>query len=224
MPLLSEERVTSLDPVFGPMGVDAGRTIWARPELTMREKAVLLVAADVAVPELGLPFELHVGMGLTQAALSVEELREVLRHIAPDAGYNITAMAFERLIEVAGELGHDTRSRGHRGGGEARSPYPGAVLDDLRRLDDDFAAYVDAQGRELWSRPGLTARERAIATLAVDIVRGTLGAPFEAHLAVADRVGLSAHDLRVVVRIVAEYSIPRAWEALVVLSRRSPQK
>src|SRR4051812_31099382 len=105
MQLTSEERVTRLDPVFGPMGIEAGKAIWSAPELSMREKAVVLLAADVRVPELGLPFELHLGMGLKQAGLSVEDCRELLRHVAPDAGYNITAMAFERLVEVASELG-----------------------------------------------------------------------------------------------------------------------
>jgi len=59
MQLASEDRVTSLDPVFGSMGIEAGRAIWGLRELTMREKAVLFLAADVCVPQFGLPFELH---------------------------------------------------------------------------------------------------------------------------------------------------------------------
>lgn len=51
MELVSEERVTSLDPVFGPMGIEAGKAIWEEQSLSMREKAVLLISADVCVPE-----------------------------------------------------------------------------------------------------------------------------------------------------------------------------
>jgi hypothetical protein len=38
MKLASEERVLALDPVFGPMGIEAGRSIWSIKELTMREQ------------------------------------------------------------------------------------------------------------------------------------------------------------------------------------------
>jgi alkylhydroperoxidase/carboxymuconolactone decarboxylase family protein YurZ len=218
MQLASEDRVTSLDPVFGPMGIDAGRAIWSAPELTMREKAILLVAADVCVPEFGLPFELHVGMGLTKAGMSVEDFRELLRHIAPDAGYNIVAMAFQRLAEVAAQLGFDVTTAASRSGGDA----PGLdakTREELRDLDAAFCDYVDQQARQLWNRPGLSRRERCLATLAVLVVGGTLGAPFEAHVSrcLAEQVPMG--DLKAAVRILAEFSIPKAWEALVALRR-----
>src|SRR5215471_12428321 len=114
MQLTSEDRVTSLDPVFGSMGIEAGRAIWALRELTMREKAVLFLAADVCVPQFGLPFELHLAMALKQAEIPVEDLRELFRHIAPDAGYGITATAFQRLVEVAKTLGLDPRPKSTR--------------------------------------------------------------------------------------------------------------
>lgn len=47
MKLASEERVLTLDPVFGRMGVEAGRSIWSIEELTMREKTFLCLAADL---------------------------------------------------------------------------------------------------------------------------------------------------------------------------------
>lgn len=82
MKLTSEERVTRLDPVFGPMGIAAGRHIWSIPQLTMREKTFLCLVADVCHPHLALPFELHVEMGMKQG-ITKEDFRECLRHLGP---------------------------------------------------------------------------------------------------------------------------------------------
>jgi 4-carboxymuconolactone decarboxylase len=217
MKLESEERVTSLDPVFGPMGIEAGRALWKQPALSMREKAILLIAADVCVPELGLPYELHIGMALGQADMTVEDLREVLRHIAPDAGFNIVAMAFQRLVEVAIELGHDaaasTASRV-----EGNQPvYAESTLQTLKSIDPAFADDMDRTARQLWHRPGLLKRERCLATFAVDVVGGTLGAPFAAHVDLCREAGLTRTDCQAAIRVLAEFSRPKAWQALIAL-------
>jgi 4-carboxymuconolactone decarboxylase len=219
MELASEDRVTSLDPIFGSMGIEAGRAIWAMPELTMREKAILFVAADICVPQLELPFELHIGMGLKRAGMSVEDFRELLRHIAPDAGYGITAIAFKRLVEIAKTLGRQAESEGSRPAPSATNVYPRSTMDALRQIDSDFANYVEGQAKQLWLRPGLTPRERSFATLAVDVVGGTLGAPFQAHVALARNAGVSEKELQTAINVLAEFSIPKAWEALIALRR-----
>jgi alkylhydroperoxidase/carboxymuconolactone decarboxylase family protein YurZ len=214
MKLESEERVTSLDPVFGPMGIEAGRALWQQSALSMREKAILLIAADVCVPEFGLPFELHVGMALGQAGMSVEDLREVLRHIAPDAGFNIVAMAFQRLVEVATALGYDTRSTASRLE-RNETVYAESTLDALRSIDPEFANDMDRTTRQLWHRPGLSRRERCSATFAVDVISGVLGAPFAALMDVCRDAGLSRTDCQAAIRVLAEFSRPKAWQALI---------
>jgi alkylhydroperoxidase/carboxymuconolactone decarboxylase family protein YurZ len=222
MQLMSEERVTSLDPVFGPMGIEAGRAIWGQRALSTREKAILLIAADMCVPELGLPFELHIGMALNQAGLSVEDIRELLRHIAPDAGFNIVAMGFERLAAIATELGHDPASSSSRmqSGGHV---YDEATLAALRKLDPEFATDVDRISRQLWCRPGLSRRERCLATFAVDVIGGTLGGPFEAHIRLCRQSGLTKSECQVAIRMLAEFSIPKAWQALIALNALMPE-
>jgi 4-carboxymuconolactone decarboxylase len=214
--LTSEDRVTGLDPIFGPMGIEAGRAIWEQRALSMREKACLTIAADLSVPELGLPFELHVAMALGQARMSVEDLRELLRHVAPDAGFNIVAMGFQRLATVAAELGHNPESSARRTDGGAQV-YDDATMAALRKLDPEFANVVDRMSRQLWWRSGLSIRERCLATLAVDVIGGTLGAPFEAHVRLCRQAGLTKAECQAAVRILAEFSIPKAWQALVVL-------
>src|SRR5262249_466559 len=130
--LASPDRVTRLDPIFGPMSIDAGSRIWAPSLLSMREKSVLLIAGDVTVRELGLPFELHIEMALTKAGLSVEDIRELLRHVAPAAGLNPSARAFERLVEVVTGLGFEPRSSVQRGRAPHPAPYPTHAVAELR--------------------------------------------------------------------------------------------
>jgi len=217
MQLASEDRVTSLDPVFGSMGIEAGRAIWGLQELTMREKAILFLTADVCVPQFGLPFELHLAMALKQAKMSVEDLRELFRHIAPDAGYGITATAFQRLVDIAKTFGLDPRPNDTLIERSPNAGYSDATLVALRELDPDFGAYVEDQARRLWHRGGLTRRERSLATLAVDIIGGTLGSPFGSHLALAVNAGISRKDLRAAIKVLAEFSIAKVWEALIAL-------
>jgi alkylhydroperoxidase/carboxymuconolactone decarboxylase family protein YurZ len=217
MDLASENRVLLLDPVFGPMGVEAGREIWTSNDLTARERAILLIAGDVVVPELGLPFELHVEMAVAKVEMPIEHIREILRHIAPDAGLNITAMAFQKLEIVLAQF----ETEPHRQDLEnaratlADGPFSAARLQPLRIRDPVFADLIQRRCNRMWSRPLLSARERAFATLAVDVIGGTLGAAFSVHLAIARSVGLVREDVFAMLRVMAEFSIPKAWEAHV---------
>ncbi|TIR15848.1 MAG: carboxymuconolactone decarboxylase family protein [Mesorhizobium sp.] len=220
MALPSEDRVTRLDPVFGAMGIEAGRAIWSDSKLNPREKATLLIAADVRVPELGLPFELHISMALKGADMSVEHLREVLRQIAPYAGLNITSMAFERMIEVAQKAGYDTDSSARRRPGPiGEVPYSEPELARLRSANARLANSLSRISAELWHRENLSHRERALAMLAIDIVGGTLGSPFDRHVAIARRVGLAKEELSEMIEILSEFSFPRAWQAAEALQR-----
>ena len=220
MTLLNEDRVLNLDPVFGPMGIEAGRAIWESGILSMREKAVVFLASDITVNQLGLPFELHVGMARERAGLGPEEIREILRHVAPDAGYGIVAMAFQRLEQILTELGESTHSDSARTGTQSSAGVlREETLRTLRGLDADFAEYVSRQMNELWARPYLSRRERSLASLAVDVLSGTLTESFEMHLALAKESGISSEELRACMRILAEFSIPKAWEALTALSK-----
>lgn len=127
--------------------------------------------------------------------MSVEDLREVLRHIAPDAGFNMVAMFFERLVAVATQLGSDTASSASRLV-DRNQVYDDQTLLALRALDPGFADYVDRLSRQLWARPGLSKRERCFTTFAVDVTGGTLGAPFKVHIRLCRGAGITADELR----------------------------
>lgn len=219
MQLSSEERVTSIDPVFGRMGIEAGHHIWSISELTMREKAILVIVADVCMPHLDLPFELHLKTGLTNAGMSVEDYRELLRHIAPEAGYSRTSTAFVRLLEVADALGFDTKSSPDVATERAAGPpvFPEHAREELRKLDPPFAAYAEDQAMQLWNRPGLSRRERCVASLGVDIISQALGGPFRMHIDMAEAAGMEREQIRAILRFMAEFTLPKAWEAFQAL-------
>ncbi|GHO95757.1 hypothetical protein KSF_058050 [Reticulibacter mediterranei] len=219
MKLVSEERVIALDPVFGQMGIEAGRSIWSIEELTTREKTFLCLVADVCHPHLGLPFELHIEMGMKHG-FTLEDFREVLRHLGPYAGYTACAPAFERLFEIARQMGsQEPVEQKILSAEEALAPgYPTSVLEDLSRLEAKFSAYVEQHAHHVWSRGGLSRRERAIIWLAVDVLYQTLDASFQAHVDLALQAGASREDLRAVVRFLAEFGLSKAWRAMDVLN------
>lgn len=202
------------------MGLEAGRKIWSPSQLSAREKSVLLIAGDIAVRELGLPFELHTAMALSRAGMSVEDLRELLRHVAPAAGFNPTSRVFERLATVVEELGLSAESHASRAPAPHQAaPYPADVLEELRAADPKLAADIEAQSAELWSRSGLSHRERLLASLAIDVAGGTLGHAFAAHARMAIGAGVTLAEIHEALRVLAEYSTVRAWEAAIALER-----
>ena len=46
MKLANQDQVQALDPAFGRIAVEVGMHAWALPQLTMREKAFVFLAAD----------------------------------------------------------------------------------------------------------------------------------------------------------------------------------
>jgi 4-carboxymuconolactone decarboxylase len=221
MKLVSVERVAELDPVFGKMGIEAGREIWSDPALSAREKSVVLIAADICVPELGLPFELHLGMAVKHAEMSVEDLRELLRHLAPLAGFNIVAMAFQRAVEILRDLGCEVGSVA-----EPRPPgaaiHGGPAFRKLQRIDPVLASNIEQRASRLWQRGSLTLRERCYAAFAVDVISQTLDDPFSEHLQLCHRAGLTKEQCAAAIRMLAEFSDLKAWRARLALERLYP--
>jgi alkylhydroperoxidase/carboxymuconolactone decarboxylase family protein YurZ len=157
-------------------------------------------------------------MALSKAEMSVEDLRELLRHVAPAAGLNPTSRAFERLAVVVAELGRSPDSHAAR----AASPhpataYPAHAFGALRSADPKLALAIERQSSELWARPGLSHRERLFASLAIDVVGGTLGEAFAAHVCMALRAGITAAEMHEALRVLAEYSTVKAWEGTIAL-------
>lgn len=199
---LPVERVVALDPEFGPMAVEAGDHALGLPGLTLREKAFTWIAGDVCHGHLGLPFELHITVA-RQTSAGWAELREVLRHLAPFAGYPAVVEAFARLAEIQGTTD---------------SPDPGPPVEPTAPVldiggDAEFAAWATAQHADRWNRPLLTHRERALLCVAVDVLQQTLGAPLGAHVRLALAAGADAETLRALLRVMGELGMGKIWQA-----------
>jgi alkylhydroperoxidase/carboxymuconolactone decarboxylase family protein YurZ len=220
------DRLAPLDPVFAQMAGATARHVRSVPELTDREKTFLCVVADVCQSSLGLAFEAHVRTGLA-CGVTTADIRALLRFIAYDSGYHAAAAAFERLVEFEtanGLLRTEVEPLADdllmTGPGAPPSPLPDAVRAQLDELDPHFAEHVSLQSlMRSGSGPGtLTVRERAFATMSVDVHYQTLEESFEAHVARALRGGATVEDVRAALRFIAQFGITRAWRGWKALN------
>ncbi|WP_063051847.1 carboxymuconolactone decarboxylase family protein [Nocardia arthritidis] len=215
-----------LDPVFSQMARATTAHCWAVPQLTDREKVFLCVVADVCQAGLGLPFEMHIRAGLDRG-VSTDDIRALLRLVAYDSGYAAALMALDRLaeIEAAAGLPRPTAEplRGALldiGPDAAPSPLPEPIRAQLRELDPHFTEHFELQSRmRSGAGPGtLTIRERAFATMSVDVHYQTLEETFQAHVDRALGGGASAEDVRAVLRFNAQFGVTKAWRAWKALN------
>jgi len=210
MPLLMEHA--------GPCPVLPGHPANAnRPDfgdfapLTPREVMLLFLVSDVCLGVLESPFDAHAETAIGFAGISVDDIRELLRHLVPYAGFNATSMAFERLLDLPMTAGAEAPSPAISG--TTLPAYSDWILEGFGSLDPVLADQLRRSTDTLWSRAGLSARERAMVTLTVDIVGGTLGCSFGVHLAVAKRHGIDSDDLSAILLLLGQRLPERAERA-----------
>jgi alkylhydroperoxidase/carboxymuconolactone decarboxylase family protein YurZ len=220
MNLPDETTVKALDPVFAEMAAAGDRQLWDElPELTMREKSLLSVVADVCDQTLGLPFELHVKTGV-ENGVSADDLRELLRFISYDSGYPAALAALERLTAVERQYGlpgpvgqrHEVNADG------SGSPIPLPTREAVRALDPGFADYMELQSRMRAGMELISGRERAFATMTVDVLYQTLEESFRVHVTRALSTGATPEEVRAVVRFSAQFGMTKAWRGLRTLN------
>lgn len=220
MNLPAATQVKTPDPVFAEMSAATDRALWDEtPELTMREKVLLCVVADVCQQTLGLPFEQHVTMA-SEHGVSADDLRELLRFIAYDSGYPAASAALARLIDIEREHGlTGPTGPGHRVNADgSASPIPPPMRRAVRNLDASFADYMDLQSRMRGGMQRVSARERAFVTMTVDVLFQTLEESFRAHVTRALGAGATPDEVRAVVRFSAQFGMTKAWRGLRVLN------
>jgi alkylhydroperoxidase/carboxymuconolactone decarboxylase family protein YurZ len=203
------------DAMFAQMATATVDHAWAVPQLTDREKVFLSVVADVCQPTLGLPLELHVRAGLARG-VSTADIRALLRFISYDSGYPAALAALDRLAEIEAAAGlsrADCEPLAAELLEAGPSPLPAPVRDALRELDPHFAEYFDRQSRMRSGPGGLTVRERAFATMSVDVHYQTLDETFRIHIDRALGAGATHDDVRAVLRFNAQFGATRVWRA-----------
>ena len=213
--------VAALDPMFAQMVTASARHAAAVSGLTDREKVLLRLTADVCDQALGLPFELHLRIGL-RVGITSADVRALLRLISYDSGYHTALAALDRLVELETILGlarPDTAELPAElltsGPDAPDSPLPGPARAILAELDPYFLDYFDLQSR-MRSPSGpdtLTIRERAFTAMSIDIHYQTLGDTFRIHTQRALGGGASIDDVRDVLGFNAQFGATRVWQA-----------
>lgn len=156
--------------------------------------------------------------GVTFAAL-----REAVRHLAPYVGYPTAAESLMRLKQIEAE--HDAQVPAEESGttredaAASKVDIPTAVRERLGQADPAFAEFFGQQFAQRWNRAELTIRERALCTIAADVLNGTLDEPFNLHVAIATSHGARMEQVRAVLLLVAEFGIAKAWRAYEALDR-----
>ncbi|MCB9077744.1 MAG: carboxymuconolactone decarboxylase family protein [Anaerolineaceae bacterium] len=215
----AHQDIMAIDPDFGRMAVQVGSEVWGLAELSPKECAFLCLTADVCHQILDLPFQLHLDMALANGA-SRAEVKELLLHLAPYAGYPSTLRAMVRLKEIYAAFDQ------HAQPAATATPVPAQpepfIMSDgtqnaLLALDPHFGDFAIRQMSQVWSRSGLTPQERAYLSLAVDVCYQTLDGPFQFHLKQALACGVSGDQIKAVLRFMAEFSLPKAWSAFIAL-------
>lgn len=213
--------ILKLDPDFGRMSIGVGQDAWSLPGLSPREKAFLCLANDILYQHLGLPLRMHVEMALAYA-VPWQDLREVVRHLAPYAGYPACVEALVRLAEIEANLEEQAKySTGEDIAYPAPQPFtfPSAQSAALRYLDAPYADFVVRQAEQVWNRPHLSHLERAYLSLAADVCHQTLDGSFRLHVDLALKSGASQEQVRAVLRFLAEFSMAKAWRAFQELAK-----
>lgn len=210
MKLANQDQVAALDPTFGRMAAEVGMRAWSLPQLTMREKTFVFLAADLCTANVGFALLTHVQMAEANG-VSTAECVAAIRHLAPYAGYPTAAVALQQLA--------------HKG--DSREPQPvdgwdlaAETLDAVADLDEEFAGFVADQYHQRWGAADLSQRERALACIAVDVLHQTLDESFSLHIDLAFAAGAGDEQVRAVLLLVAEYGLAKAWRAYRALTAR----
>ena len=182
-------------------------------ELSAREVALIEIAADVVTGAFVSSFDARVQTATAPGGLTQDHIRELLRHLTPYAGLSVTAIAFERLVENDGALPAESEAAGESATGTGAAEYSAWALEGFQSVDPVFAGQLHRYTEDLWERPGLSKRERALVTLATDVVSNALGGLFSVHLALAQRNGVSLEEVAAIIRLLGERAPHHGIEA-----------
>jgi 4-carboxymuconolactone decarboxylase len=171
---------------LGSFAFDAVGNLWARPQLSRRDRSLLVISV-LAAQARGEELEAHVGVGLNHGLTRVE-IEELLLHVAAYAGFP-AAMAASRHVDAAlcraegveriegrepaaskSDAERDRDAAGVRRtltAGRAASD-PAEDLANMQGILGDVGtlAFRWAFG-EIWCRPELSRRDRSLAVIAI---------------------------------------------------------
>ena len=212
MKLANQDQVAALDPEFGRMAAEVGMHAWSLPQLTMREKAFVFLAADLCTANVTFPLLTHVQMASANG-VSVPECVAAIRHLAPYAGYPTAAVALQQLRQL--DRSEQPQPQPLHGWDLAEQ-----TVEAVADLDEAFAGFFANQHNQRWGSGELSPRERALACIAADVLNQTLDESFALHIDLALAAGAADEQIRAVLLLVAEYGVAKAWRAYRALALR----
>ena len=218
---------------LGSMAFDVVGAMWSRPQLSRRDRSLLVITA-LAAQTRDEELVLHTRNGLTNG-LKREEIEEILLHVAAYAGFP-AAMASSRRIDAAlmaadgGEKLPERSAAAKKsdaerdrdgadvlatitGASEAIEPEAGLARMQERFGEVGVTAYRWIFG-EVWSRTELTRRDRSIVVITILVALGA-SAELAVHVPAGLRHGLTRVEIEEIVNHLTLYAgIPRAVEAV----------
>lgn len=217
---------------LGSFAFDVVGAMWARPELSRRDRS-LLVIATLATQARDEELTLHTQIGLRNG-LKQTEIEEILLHIAAYAGFPAAmassrridqglreGMGVERLPGRAPSAAKSDAERDHDAADVLRTLTGApqlAASDGLARMETmlgevGVTAYRFAFG-DIWARSELSRRDRSIVVISILTALGAT-AELDFHAPAGLNHGLTRTEIMEIINHLSLYAgIPRAVEAV----------
>ncbi len=218
---------------LGSFAFDVVGEMWARPQLSRRDRSLLVISA-LAAQGRDEELELHTRIGLRHGLTRVE-IEEVLLHVAAYAGFP-AAMAASRHIDAAlrAAEGVDRLSSRHPAAAKSDTERDHDAADIFRTIsggrggrdpETDLANLADALGDvgviayrwafgEIWSRNELSRRDRSVVVISILTSSGNVP-ELAVHVPAGLAHGLTRVEIEEVITHLSLYAgIPRAVEAM----------
>jgi 4-carboxymuconolactone decarboxylase len=163
--------------------------------LSRRETTLLQLAISVSLFETAAAFHRAVRDAL-DAGCSIGDVRELILHLSIYVGFPKALQSLQRLKSL--DLSAYEISEGSLGPASDVPTFASPdynfflspdIQEGLRRIDADFAELAIVNASALCRRPGLTAKERALITLASDVYHRAYEGPFQIHVEMVLRSG-----------------------------------
>jgi 4-carboxymuconolactone decarboxylase len=224
VPGVDPERISaSLGRRLGALGsfaFDVVGEMWARPELSRRDRSLIVVstlAAQARDEELELHTQIALRNGLTRT-----EVEEIVVTVAAYAGFP-AAMAASRRVDAGLRAAEGVEALSDRAPAAAKSdaerdrdagePETDDAESSARGGDVDVLARRWVFG-EVWARTELSRRDRSLVVIAILTSLGAL-ADLAVHVPAGVRNGLTREEVEAAITHLTLYAgLPRAQEAM----------
>ena len=144
--------------------------------------------------------------------LTREEIEEVIHHLSIYVGFPKALQSFKRVKSLG--LNYAGKKIDQNVEGQFNFFVQPEIRQALRDVHPDFAKIAGINAEALCARGGLTPLERALITLASDVVQNVFDGPFQIHVRMVIQSsgsrGMIAEVLELISPIVPQNNIARA--------------